>query len=319
MTWFLIIAFCLVIYWIIWLIRIPTMLFFAIAMVVVVITYVIASKIHDSKTIKLTDEQQRKVDGARALDEQNSKINEQNRLAAIKRKREECQPKIDACQAELRELEEQLQVCQKELDGMDVLPKKDMKTETVHFLIAQMEGRRADSIKEALQQYDASRRSPAPAASKPSKYTGKDWDLYSVTLNGSTVAELEKDLCDLMYVLAHTTDQDALARTWFSNSCMMFTLAAVSQDTSAGQANNIISDKLSNSPSWILRATEVVRSTVGTNILTSLLCGGCTVSAKFQDAKLRASTEREREFEKNAIVAVERLTNALYRRCKAEM
>lgn len=172
MEWLIIIliilAIAAIIYWFIGLAHMAPVLACVIAMVVVLVVYIIAhyilKRIYKQKSDKLASDSNPEIVSARKLDTQNQKINESNRIAALKKKQDDYQPKIEFCVKELLVLQLQHTALQKELAAMDCLADGDKNNKTVDYLIQQLENHRADSIKEALQQYDTMQEKEAQRA-----------------------------------------------------------------------------------------------------------------------------------------------------------
>lgn len=250
-------------------------------------------------------------------DEKNEKINESNRIAALKKKQDEYQPKIDACQEELDMLRQEKAELTRELSTMDCLGSKDKNVETVAFLIYQLENHRADSIKEALQQYDANR--------KPKTvYSGEAWDLTADPLSASEVIALENDLYDLLEVMANTRDEEKLVNNWFGKLCLQFSLGCVSSDPSEKAKNDVITRNMREPNSWYLNVAGLLQGYVGTNIVMSMFSGHVSYLKEFPEALAQsefrgAVTDRERQFVANATVVMKRLTDALYDRMRRKM
>lgn len=163
MEWLIIIliilAIAAIIYWFIGLAHMAPVLACVIAMIVVLVAYIIAhyilKHIYKQKNEKLTSDSNPEIVSARKLDAQNEKLNESNRTAALKKKEDEYQIKIENYKEELYALKVQKAELARELAAMDCLADSDKNSETVDYLIQQLEKHRADSIKEALQRYDA--------------------------------------------------------------------------------------------------------------------------------------------------------------------
>lgn len=287
--------------------------------VIIILSRIIRHQFEEEpQPIPLTDDQMRQLREAKKADERNRAKNESNRNDALREKQQEYAPKINACKAEIQKLEKQQPQLEAEIDAIDGLSKMDKHPETIDFLIERIESRRADSLKEALQQYDA-------AGRPKSTYYGRDWDL-SKGISASELPKFEDDLCELMEVLAHTDDSYEMTHNWFARHCMLFTQSVVTSDDAVKESyevsSRVFKDNLKDNQSWIIKTAGILSARVGTNILASILnghivCSGEEVLSKCESD--RTLTAKEKVIMKNAYRILNRLTSVLYAECKKNM
>lgn len=279
----------------------------AVISVLYFIVYSILVSVHNRKSKCLLSDKNPDIVSAKNQDEMNRQTNESNRLDALRKKNEQYAPKIKACEAEIRKLERQQSQLEAELDAIDGLSKKDKHPETIDFLIERIESRRADSLKEALQQYDA-------AGRPKSTYSGRDWDL-SKGISDDDLPKLEDDLCELMDFIAHTNNYDDRKRNWFARLCLLFTQSVVSSDAAVKENYGACINTTDNSKSWIVHTAGVLSSCVGTDVFTSILSGRVVHTSRETFAKCkpdRPLTAKEKKFMENATIVLDSLTYVLY-------
>lgn len=304
--------------------KMPAIFAAVIAMVVVSVIYVIIHYIlvyaNKRKTEWLLSDKNPEIVSAKKQDEMNQKANEANLLAAQAEKRSEYAPKLDACKAELERLKKSRSQLKAEIDAIDALSKKDKHPETIDFLIERIESRRADSLKEALQQYDA-------AGIPKSTYYGRDWDL-SKGISASDLPKFEDDLCELMEVLAHTDDSYEMAHNWFARHCLLFTQSIVTSDDAVKESyevsSRVFKDNLKDNQSWIIKTAGILSVCVGTNIFASILNGHVVRSDEGKKVLSQCESEKpltakEKVVMKNAYIILNRLTSVLYKKFKEKM
>ncbi len=109
----------------------------------------------------LTAEQERAVEVARQNDAAATEENAKNRAEAERVWKEHCSIREKELDGEMEELRREFAEIRKEIDGraerlqsMDILAENDKNLQTIEMLIHFLETRRADSVKEALQEYD---------------------------------------------------------------------------------------------------------------------------------------------------------------------
>lgn len=289
--------------------------------VIIILSRIIRHQLEkEPQPIPLTDDQMRQLREAKKTGERNRAKNESNRADALRKKQEEYAPKIKACEAEIQKLEKQKAQLEAEIDAIDGLSKKDKHPETIDFLIECIESRRADSLKEALQQYDA-------AGRPKSTYYGRDWDL-SKGISASDLPKFEDDLCELMEVLAHTDDSYEMAHNWFARHCLLFTQSIVTSDDAVKKSyevsSRVFKGNLKGNQSWIIKTAGILSACVGTNILASILNGHVVRSDEGKKVLSQCESEKpltaeEKVVMKNAYIILNRLTSVLYEKFKKKM
>lgn len=293
--------------------KMPTIFAAVIAMVVITVIYIIIHYIlvyaNKRKTKWLLSDKNPAIISAKRQDEINQQANQSNCLVALAKKKGEYAPKIKACEAEIQKLERLQAQLEAEIDAIDGLSKKDKHPETIDFLIERIESRRADSLKEALQQYDA-------AGRPKSTYYGRDWDL-SKGISASDLPKFEDDLCELMEVLARTDDYYEMTHNWFASLCRKFVYSAATEDPAANKSISAALEAMRNCKSVIVNVGSKLLSGIGYCVSTSQRFGRDYTNVfrnilreKQADATI---TAREKEFIKNALIVLDRLKNALLR------
>lgn len=304
--------------------KMPTIFAAVIAMVVITVIYIIIHYIlvyaNKRKTKWLLSDKNPEIVSAKKQDEMNQQANQSNCLVALAKKKKEYAPKIKACEAEIQKLEKQQAQLEAEIDAIDELSKKDMHPDTLDFMIERIESRRADSLKEALQQYDA-------AGRPKSTYYGRDWDL-SKGISASDLPKFEDDLCELMEVLAHTDDSYEMAHNWFARHCLLFTQSIVTSDDAVKKSyevsSRVFKGNLKGNQSWIIKTAGILSACVGTNILASILNGHVVRSEEGKKVLSQCESEKpltakEKVVMKNAYIILNRLTSVLYEKFKKKM
>lgn len=129
--------------------------YFGIMAAICVVAMVVLSILNK---VRLSDKQNMWIAEGNRIDEENKRKNENLEREAIKKKVKEQNASMRVYRNEIAREEERLSLYEAKLALMDVLAKQDMNLETVEFLINQIETRRANSVTDALRQYDAHNR-----------------------------------------------------------------------------------------------------------------------------------------------------------------
>lgn len=289
---------------------------------VLIVTITVISRIFSKKLSRepapidyeyISNRHSAQLRNAAEQDEKNEKINESNRTAALKKKQDEYQPKIDACQKELDALILQRSELAAKLSDAGCLSNDDMELDILSFLIQQLEKHKADSVQDALQQY---------VCQPKYIYTGKDWDNLSAVsqLNAKSILELEKDLFDLFNVLAHTPDTDFLATNWLARICNE-SLYYDHKDPIKVQTNRDIRNKIGNVDNWYLSVAGLATSYISLACSFYSLAKRYTASpvydkpfsAKLDESNiLPPSSAKQKAFVDNITIAEERVKRAMF-------
>lgn len=173
------------------------------ALLVIAIGMLIAGKLVTRRIRKNSAEEEQELDAARELDKENEKINERRTAEAKRQRRREADQAIAGYKEAMEELVDQYWQHQDKLTALDILGDDDLNIKTIDFLINTMEGRRADSIKEALLQYDAKR-------DKDSERAKRNWEAYLARQDEERRREEERQ--ETLRNMRHQADMRDLER-----------------------------------------------------------------------------------------------------------
>ena len=141
----------------------------------------------------LSGKQKRAIEEATKKDQENKKINESRKEEAIKRMRKANKKRADELyKNQVLPLEQERESHRRNLASMDILSSDDMNLETVDYLIKQLESRRANSLTEALHQYDAKK----DQEERDRKQREKEWMQYE---NERLQRQLDQQLANQRY------------------------------------------------------------------------------------------------------------------------
>ena len=129
--------------------------------IMLAICIITSVSIHFGKKTKLSKAQKQKIQDAKDLDEKNKELNAEigkkqaieNANLTIEAKQKELVPLLKKAE----ELQSELKKAWENVDAIDIIADADKDLKTITFLIEKLEGRRANSITEALLLLDAKR------------------------------------------------------------------------------------------------------------------------------------------------------------------